>query len=451
MKEHSRDFERNKPSISLEEYLSKEPKVKRASEFAQKIHEGQKRDDQITPYYSHLEGTARIAVEELKIFDPDFVSACFLHDCIEDQGISASDIEKYFGREVADLVEGVTQIKFEINEKPVVKVFNRSFYEPKIGILKAACDRLHNMRTLGTARSDKRERKAQETLTYARLLESLGVWQKMTELEDLSFYQIDRSGYMSFKSLVENDLRLSPKEIGAMVSRLQKALEKGGVEAGVDYRLNGLYRLKKKMEQKTPTFEDVNDVITYTVVADSVSDCFQILNLLRQEFGVEEDLKRFDDFLSSPTENGYSALQMTIMTPNGAVELVITTKDKDDFNNWGVVSLLRNGHKEIKDYSLVLSFTPDGGVRFFKPGATGVDYAYSIDARLGARAVGLLVDGKRQEMSYVLKNGETVEVIRGEQRNPDAPKNWLKSGICQPKTRRIIEEQILEGTWFIKN
>ncbi len=430
---------------SLEQIVLKEPLIEKAKLFAGKVHENQKRDDG-TPYFKHLEETARIAVEELGICDPDFVAACFLHDAVEDQDITLDEIRAEFGTGVSELVDGVTQIRREINEVPeksVLKVLHRSFYSPEVGILKAACDRLHNMRTLEEARPDKKERKAKETLVYARLLESLGVWRKMIELEDLSFYFTDRQSYLEYQNKVESDPRTSEAEKGHFSSRIESALRRGGIKSDVSSKINGLMQLKNKMESKTPDFKDINDVITYTVVAPDDASCYQILYLLRLEFVNEEDVSRFDDYLLYPADNGYSALQMTIITSKGAVEIAITTKAKDDFNNWGVVSLLRQGQKDVSEYSLVLNFTPDGGVRFFKPGATGIDFAYAIDAGLAAKAVGLTVDGVKRDMSYILKNGEAVTVIPGEDRiAPD--KYWLKPNMCQPKTRRVIEGQLLE-------
>jgi GTP pyrophosphokinase len=445
---------------SLETVVERSPIASKARKFAGEAHEGQKRDEG-SPYFSHCEAVARIVCEELGIKDPVMISAAFLHDVPEDTKITLENIRVEFGDEVADLVDGVTKIRQEIKEENpgrkiskdesdrlnVKKVVTGCRLEPRVGILKAAADRLHNMRTLNYVRKDKQIPKANETLKYAKLLESLGVWVKMKELEDLALMYTDPAAYKKFAELVASDERANPEFVENMKSGLE-ALIPVGIKADVTFRINSLTRLMHKM-QRTPDVKDINDLISFRIIVDendenvAANNCYQVLRVLQEERASQEDQSRFDNFYFKKTGTGYSAIQMTLNTSYGAVEIAITSKKKEDFNNWGVVSLIRQGQKELSKYSRVLIFTPEGDVKFFPEGATVIDFAYSIAPNFGVRAVKAIVDGIEKEMTYVLKNGENVQVILGPDRI--APnKRWQNPDYCLPETLAIINEQILD-------
>lgn len=447
----------NSERFSLETITNNNLLILNARRLAERAHDGQKRNDG-SPYFTHCEEVARIVCEELQINDPVMIAAAYLHDVSEDTNITLEYIQMDFGEDVANIVDGVTKIRQEIKENgerftkaerdklSETKVIQESVIDPRVGILKAAADRLHNMRTLQFMPEEKRPTKAYETLIYAKLLESLGVWTKMIELEDLAFKYIDPKSFNKFKKITETDERFDPLFVENIVSGLQSLIP-GGIEAEISHKGNGLLRLMHKME-KTPDIKDVNDLISFRIAIDEENDelaanqCYQILKALQEKYAYQEDQDRFDNFYFKPRSNGYSAIQMTINTPKGAIEIAITSKKKEDFNNWGVINLIRKGEINLSEYSRVLVFTPKGDVRFFPKGATAIDFAYSIDPNLGVRAISAEIDGAKKEMTSVLLPGQTVLINIGDERiAPDH--KWLDSNYCLPETLEKINEQIL--------
>ena len=439
---------------TLEALIATSTMVQNARKIAQKIHDGQIRNDG-TPYFTHCESVARIACEELEITDPEIISALYLHDGPEDTQITLEDIKLKFTDKVASIVDGMTKIKQGIREDgtPLSKeererlTEKKAFFDPVVAVCKCCCDRLHNMRTLQFVPQEKQKPKAQETLIYAKLLESLGVWTKMIELEDLSLMYLEPDAYQKFKNMVSDDPRTSPDFIGNMTTGL-RAIIPNEIKTTVSYKINGLTRLKNKME-KTPDVKDVNDLISFRIVVDEADDdksadkCYQILRILQEKFALEENQDRYDNFYFKPKINGYSAIQITLNTVYGAVEVAITSKKKEEFNNWGVVSLIRNGVDTLKEYSQIMVFTPKDQARFLPKGATAIDFAYSISPDLGASAVKAVIDGIDSPMTSVLQNGQKV-LIEFDQIKSFPNPEWLKNPrYCKPETAETINEQLL--------
>ncbi len=415
-----------------------------ASLFAEEKHRGQFRIDGL-PYFSHCEAVARIISEEWGINDNDLIIAAYLHDVVEDTSVTSDEIRELFGSSVAALVEGVSKFKSDSARETLRKVLDLNLIDPRAAILKLG-DRLHNMRTLDVMPPEKQVAKAQETLeVYSKLAESLGIWVVMKELEDLSLKYVDPEGFVNLSDQFQNDARTGDLFMTHMVSSLESQVRESGIKANVVVRKNSLWRLRHKSE-RVPRYRDVNDVISLRVIVDGNSttetarnDCYKFFGILREQHSDIENTEKFNDYFSNPQDNGYSAIQMTINTPQGAVEIAITTLSREEFNNWGVVSLIKKGERELSQYARKLVFTPSGQVKFFAKEATGVDFAYSISRGLGAQAVGLVVDGNKQPLSFVIPNGSTVEIITGEQKI--APDGILMN-YCSPYTRKIIEEQL---------
>ena len=426
------------------------PLLSKAGRLAQEAHEGQFRAEGL-PYFTHPVEVARILHEEWKIDDENILCAAVLHDVVEDTDITLDEIRVSFGEDIAKLVDGVLKFRSENGDKAfldretVRKVFDRTLIDPRVAVLRSA-DRLHNMRTLESMPRDKQLAKSRETLSvYSKLAESLGMWIVMKELEDLSFKYLNITEYEKWKERLENDPRNSDLFIGHTVSSLEAIVRESDVNASVEVRRNTLWRLRQKSE-KIPRFRDINDVVSFRVIVDDSGsivsardNCYKLLGRFREAYLEDEDYDRFRDYYVRKRDNNYSAIQITIDTPNGAVEIAITSSSREEFNNWGVVSLLKKGQKELSEHALKLVFTPTGQVKFFQKEATGVDFAYSISSGLGAQAVGLIVDGEKNPLSVVIPNGAVIEVIVGEQRiAPDA----AVQEYSLPATERIIKEQL---------
>lgn len=437
------------------ERLRSEPILQRAYDFAKRAHEGQRRKDG-TPYITHPEAVARIISEEWGITDTTMVAAAYLHDTLEDTHVTKGDIETNFGHEVAEMVDGVSKFRSEekilseneVDHETLKKIASRNLINPKDVVLKLA-DRLHNMRTLQFVPSEKQIPKASETLdVYVPLAESLGMWKVKSELEDLSLKYIAPQDFKYYSELRDSDKRLGDLFTEHIISDIESIIDEAGISARVEVRINSLARIKHKMER---AFEitSINDLISFRIVVDDSGgpdkgrdDCYKILGRIKESFQKEENTERFDDFFAHPKDNGYSAIQVTLNSPFGAVEIAVATESKEEFNNWGVVSLIKRGETNLKDYVLKVIFTPTGRVKFFPKEATGIDMAYSIDPIMGVRAVNLLIDGKPFPVSANLPNGATIEIILGKARAVP-PADYLN--YCTPRTRKIIENQITEN------
>lgn len=447
-------YHRTPESRSLRTYLEDNPVLMKAHDLAEKMHRGQTRAEG-DPYFSHLYAVAQIIYEEWGIDDINILSAAFLHDTVEDTDLTPEEIIFLFGDrggDIAFLVGGVTQFrsernltKAEVDHETLRKVFSKNLIDPRVGILKLA-DRLHNMRTLEPMPQEKRLAKSRETLeVYSSMAESLGIWVVKRELDNLALKYADPENFQKLRKLLEDDPRGNQHFIAFISSLLSTKLKNEGIEAEVSHRITSVARLKEK--SKTRLFQDIDDVVSFRIVVDSGSmaetemDTLKTLGIVWSEFREFEDPARFDNFYHAPRDNGYSAFQVTLDLPEGAIKIAITTKDKEDYNNWGIVSLIRKGKTELKEHALKLIFTPTGQVRFFPERANGYDFAYGIDERMGAQAIGMLINGEPADIATIIPNGATVEILVGGARLvPD--KNAASHSL--PRTRKKIERQFLE-------
>ncbi|QQG41391.1 MAG: HD domain-containing protein [Candidatus Woesebacteria bacterium] len=438
----------------LEDLIAKEPLLQKAWAVAEENHAGQFRKDGVTPYFTHCVGVTRIMYEEWGITDPEKLAVGLLHDTVEDTNLTIEDIHIAFGEEVAFGVESVTQFSPEKEAKQIKtvadlenvrKVFAKTLVKPIVAIYKLA-DRLYNMRDMATMPQEKRVAKAIETLNdYAPLAESLGMWVVKRELENLSLQFTDPKNFDIYSDLMEKDPRTNEHFIAYMTSFLTEKLTNEGIGCEVSYRKNSLARIMDKA--KNNLFKDIDDVISFRVMVNakderSVRDeCMKVLGIIWEEFGGTEDQKRFDNFYFVPRDNGYSAFQVTLNLPQGAVKIAVASKEKEDYNNWGVLSLLKKGETDLKKYALKLVFTPAGEVKFFPSAANGYDFAYHIDEKLGAQAVEMLVNGEKRDLATIIPNGSVVKILGGEERiAPDADTIYH----VLPKTKQKISKQFLE-------
>jgi (p)ppGpp synthase/HD superfamily hydrolase len=213
------------------------------------------------------------------------------------------------------------------------------------------------------------------------------------------------------------------------------------VEAGK----NSLLRIKEKMGNYSP--EKVDDMMRFRIVvkgdgeAETRNRVMIALGALWQEYDQIEDKERFDNFFFTPRDNGYSAIHLTLKFPQGSVKIALTCEEKELYNNEGILSLINKGQTDLQKYALKLVITPTKEFKFFRAGATGIDYAYSISPIMGAKAEYMLIDGIKHELTEVIPNGVEVEIKRTESRK--VPKSGLKE-FALPSARRTIDEQIDE-------
>ena len=438
----------------VEDFLPRREEIRLALEKAIEAHKGQFRKSG-EAYVNHCVAVAGILEswglnqEQHK----DLFCAALLHDSEEDTNYGLNRIEIDFDNGVMKLVDGVSKFRSEgvdendVDRETLRKVVMNTFIDPKVGLLKLA-DRLHNMRTLGAMPREKRAAKAWETLmVYAPLAESLGMWVVKTELEDLAFLYIDPVKYEATKEELDGDKRLEQIFIKDGMERIENLLKMANLRGEVGVRVGGYWKCLKKREKagmkglsELGNFADINDILSLRVRFDDVDSCYRFLGALRQYFGVMIDETRADDFISiAPRDNGYMAMQETINFAEGAVEVAMMTKEMEEFNNWGVVSLLRRGERALSSYRLKLLFTPTGEVRFLPVGANGVDLAARLNRSLLANMTGVRVDGAVWGLGDPLPNGSTVEILTGENGEVIEADDLLKNTLL-PSTRRTVEE-----------
>ncbi|MEL7666507.1 MAG: HD domain-containing protein [Candidatus Shapirobacteria bacterium] len=420
-------------------------KLLRAYNLASESHKGQLRKSG-EPYFNHCVEVLKILHDEWGISEEKYLVAALLHDTVEDTGITSGQIKNEFGEEVSELIEGVTKLSNGNDKDTLSKVLNKSYINPGVAVIKLA-DRLHNMRTLGFMKAEKQIEKSTETLdVYTRLAESLGLWQVKIELEDLCFKYLDPDSYEQTKQQIDTDPRLDILFISHIKSNIDQLLTESGFNGGVDSRVNGYWCLKEKQRRLSmkgkcspDTFDEINDVISFRVELNSIGDCYKLLEIIHKNFGEMVDYDRFDEFIGANKRvNGYEAIQTTINFPQGPVEIALLTQEMEEFNNWGVVSLIKKNEPDLRDYVLKLVFTPSGSIRFMRKEATGVDFAALINPRVLAEAIGIRVNGNEKAISTVIPNASTIEVLVGKSRR--APMEQLED-FCLPQTRKIIQEQ----------
>ena len=316
--------------------------VEQAYDYAKEMHEGQFRSSG-EPYYTHPVEVASI-LADLKM-DVGTIVTAILHDTIEDTEATYEDIEKGFGREVADLVNGVsklTQIESKSREGKQAENFRKLLLamseDIRVLIVKLA-DRLHNMRTIeGIDRENKRRRIALETLEiFVPLAERIGLHKIKEELEDLAFSQLNPEARES----INNRLSFLRKEgsdvVKKIIRELEKLFKKNGIRAEIIGREKTGYSIWKKMQRKNVAFEQLSDIMAFRILVEDIDDCYKVLGLIHGAYASVPG--RFKDYISTPKPNGYSSVHTTVVGPSRQrIEIQIRTRDMNDQAELGVAA-----------------------------------------------------------------------------------------------------------------
>ncbi|MCX5750035.1 MAG: bifunctional (p)ppGpp synthetase/guanosine-3',5'-bis(diphosphate) 3'-pyrophosphohydrolase [Candidatus Saganbacteria bacterium] len=434
--------------------------VQKAADFSSKVHEGQKRLSG-DPYISHPIAVAKILAELEQ--DSTTIAAALLHDTIEDASVDEKTLTREFGGTITKLVAGITklrQLTFESREQRQAENFRKMFFamaeDIRIIIIKLA-DRLHNMKTLDFLSGDRQLDIAAETREiYAPLAHRLGMWRLKWELEDLSFYYLERDKYDSIKNLVNQKREEREKFVNEFIAQVTQAVLKVEINASIAGRSKHFYSIYNKIVQKNVEFDDIYDLIAIRVIVDSVKDCYAVLGVIHSIW--KPIPGRFRDFIAIPKSNGYQSLHTTVMGSFGKpVEIQIRTKEMHKVAEYGVAAHWRykegatdsdfdaklawlrqmlEYQKEVKDakdflenlkidlfIDEVFVYSPKGDVYDLPIDATPVDFAYHVHTQVGHRCVGAKVNGKIVPLDHRLSNGDIVEILTSNKDNPKL--NWL--------------------------
>lgn len=436
----------------------------RAYVYAMRAHGSQVRASG-DPYFSHPLEVAAI-LTDLQLDDATIVAA-LLHDTIEDTSATRAEIEKLFGVQIADLVEGLTKIKrLDLVSKQAKQAENlRKLLlaiadDVRVLLVKLA-DRLHNMRTLKYVPPEKRDRVAQETLDiYAPLAARMGMQDMREELEDLAFRQLSPDAYASIASRVDELRERNGQLVQEIERELQGELSARGISAEVKGREKRPYSIWRKMERKAIGFEQLSDLYGFRVIMKSVEDCYRALGVVHTKWAIVPG--RFKDYISTPKPNDYRSIHTTVVGPRRQrVELQIRTRDMEDIAEYGIAAhalykdnsggqaiILSNEsrayawlRKTIENLSQGLSpeeflehtklelfhdqvfcFTPKGRLIALPRRATPIDFAYAVHTDVGNTAVGCKINGTIAPLVSELKNGDEVEIITSKAQSP--PGAW---------------------------
>ena len=470
----------NQLVAKLEGYLPPDQveRVQQAYEFGAAAHKGQKRLSG-EPFISHPIAAANI-LADLHV-DAETIIAAILHDVIEDTPTAKEQIEQQFGKEVAELVDGVTkldQIKFKNREEAQAESFRKMLLamvrDLRVILVKLA-DRTHNMRTLDAMPLPKRRNVARETLDiYAPIADRLGLYSMKLELEELGFQALYPQRYRVIENQLKRARGNQKQFVGKIASAIRGALDKGQVQALVEGREKHLYSVYRKMRQKGVPLNEIVDVYGFRVVVESVDTCYRTLGLVH---GLYKPMPgRFKDYIAIPRINGYQSLHTTLFGPNGVpIEVQIRTDDmhrvaekgiaahwkyktgedrgsaqQDRAREWlnQLVQMQETGNSEEFLESVkvdlfpdkVYVFTPKGEILRLPRGATAVDFAYAVHTDVGNRCVAAKVDRRLVPLRTPLRNGQTVEIItaKGAAPNP-AWVNFVVSAKARAAIRHYLK------------
>ena len=455
---------RRSPGISqliakAEAYLPPEQveRIQEAYELAAAAHKGQKR---LTgePYITHPVAVAGI-LADLHL-DGQTICAALLHDVIEDTPTAKDEILARFGREVAELVDGVSKldkVQFKSRKEAQAESFRKMILamvrDIRVIMVKLA-DRTHNMRTVGAMPPSKRRRIALETIDiYAPIANRLGINSIKLELEDLGF----RALYPQRYKVIERELKQThgnQKEfLPKLTANVEAALARAGVKGSAQSREKHLFSVYQKMRRKKVSLAQVIDVYGIRVVVDTVDSCYRTLGLVH---GLYKPMPgRFKDYIAIPRLNGYQSLHTTLFGPNGVpLEVQIRTEDMHRLAESGIAAHWQykageeaggSQHERAREWlkslmqmqeggnpeeffesvkvdlfpDKVYVFTPKGDILRLPRGATCVDFAYAVHTDVGRRCVAAKIDRRLVPLRTELRNGQTVEVITAKGATPN--------------------------------
>jgi GTP pyrophosphokinase len=436
--------------------------LERAYRFSEASHQGQQRASG-EPYLSHPLEVAHLLVD-FKM-DVNTVTAGLLHDVLEDTHATKGDLEREFGKEIAELVDGVTKLgklAFSSREERQAENFRKMLIamarDLRVIMIKLA-DRLHNMRTLHFLPLEKSRKIAQETLDiYAPLAHRLGMANVKAELEDLALRTLHHDDYVDLQRKVAKRRLEREADINHVITIIEKKLSEVGIESQIRGRPKHFYSIWKKMHDQGREFDEIYDLTAVRVLTNSVRDCYGSLGVIHSLWKPVPG--RFKDFVAMPKVNMYQSLHTTVIGPKGEpVEIQIRTwdmhriaeegiaahwlykekkagKDKlDDSLLW--LRQLMETQQDTKDPTELLDsvrgdlfpeevyvFTPKGDVKALPEGSTPIDFAYTVHTKVGEHTVGAKVNGKLVPLRYVLRQGDIIEIITSPSQHPS--RDWLK-------------------------
>ncbi len=457
--------------------------IKKAYEFAENAHEGQKRLSG-EPYFIHVFETAKILAK--LGMDTDTIVAGLLHDVLEDTKITEEELKREFGENIVFLVNGVTKLgrlKYHGHERHVEslrKFFVAMTNDLRVVIIKFA-DRLHNLRTLQYVREDKQKRIALESIeVYAPLANRLGMGELKGEIEDAAFPYAYPKEYAQVEEILKDKKGKYEKYLEEISRELNKELFKNKIKTfETSHRVKHKYSLWKKLRKYDMDIEKIYDIVALRVVVENIEDCYKVLGIIHSVWRPLPG--RIKDYIAIPKPNGYRSIHTTIFTGSGGVaEIQIRTREMHLDAAFGIAAHFAYKDKksknapdnkskfkwieELKDFNYELNepqkylehlktdffndrifiFTPKGDVVDLPEDSSPIDFAYNIHSDIGDHISGVKVNGKIAPILSKLKNGDIVEIIVKKDAHPSS--RWLeysRTNIAKKNIRSYLEKNSL--------
>ena len=455
--------------------------LSKAYNFALKAHANQKRISG-DPYLIHPVAVADI-LTELKL-DSATIATGLLHDTIEDTKTTYQSVKEEFGKEVADLVDGVTKIsklesKASNNSKAenFRKLILATSKDIRVLLVKIA-DRLHNMRTIyGFKDIEKRKTIAKETMEiYAPLADRMGMNRIRDELEDISFNVLNPDA----RKLINERLLVIKENREDTFNKISEefitVLTENGINAKITGREKTPFSLWRKIQKKRISLEQITDIIGFRVIVNSISECYKTLGLFHSRW--QNIPGRFKDYISTPKINKYRSIHTSIIGPKKQrVEIQIRTKDMHEFAQRGIASHWKYKSSEKFNYLTwkeydwlsdlveiidqgerpehyfeytklqmfqenVFCFTPDGLVIKLPKDATPIDFAYAVHTQIGDSAISCKINGNESPLQSSLHNGDMIEIITSNKASPSL--HWVasaKTGKARAAIKRYWQDK----------
>lgn len=447
-------------------------KITAAYDFARNAHSGQKRQSD-EDFFSHAREVAYM-VAQMKLDTPS-ICAAFLHDVLEDTKTKANLVEKEFGSEVLQLVQGVTKdisstAIQDYRAENLRKVLLATAKDFRVIIIKLA-DRLHNMRTLRYLPERSQRVIARETLEiYVPIAYKLGMHRIKSELEDLCLKYLQPDMYQQLKEKIARKKDRRERDVVKITRAVRKLLGEKGIEAEVSGRAKSFYSIYKKMIKKNLKFEEVRDLAAIRVILKDEDACYEAVAAIHAKWDPVGDM--FDDYIRNPKPNLYQSLHTEILFNKKPVEVQLRTHDMHHVAEEGIAA-----HWQYKDterdkkfdrkigwlkqilewrssetaQELVESFrldvfkdeiyvlTPKGDPIPLPEKSTPVDFAYAVHTEIGNICRAAKVNGKIQPLYSELKSGDVVEIITAKNARPS--RQWLKfakTGFARGKIRKAL-------------
>ena len=444
--------------------------IEKAYLVAHEAHVGQKRKSG-EPYIVHPVSVAKILVE--LGMDTDCIVTALLHDVVEDTDMELVDLEKQFGKKIAELVDGVTKLRklnFSSREEHQAESLRKMLIamnrDIRVIIVKLA-DRLNNMRTISAMPEQKQRDIAKETMeVYAPIADRLGIRAVKEELEDLSLRCLDKVGYNAITEMLSGQQADREAFLASIRGEITEQVRRDIPDAQIDARIKSVHGIYRKMYMQQKEFADIFDVYAVRIVVKTLAECYAALGIIHSMYVPLPN--RFKDYITMPKTNGYRSLHTTVIRrdENGGensvpFEVQIRTEEMHKTAEYGIaahwkyktgntsadsmdsrvawIRQLLESQSEMVDHTELINqlrsditpeevfvFTPRGDVKRLPMGAIVIDFAYAIHSQVGHRMIGAKVNGKMVPFNYEVHNGDIVEIQTTKEITTGPKRDWLK-------------------------